>query len=794
MRNFKVLLGILFIIVFASKGFAELDFLNSMEKKLISYNYVGVTYNGSSMLVWGNTGEVLRSVDKGKNWERIIITNDWNYYIVGIDSIGGKYVGVLNQKYGIFSTDNGKTWQLVDIGEQELIYKIFRYKNNLYYMTKSKFKAYDENFNLVKEINYTIDTNYYEFVVTNNTIIYPSGNGKIKLINVENSQETALDLKAANLCDECALPTNFLTDENYFCFLLGKNYFRYNFSTKSFYLFARTMATARTAFALWKGNLYQVVTRYFSGLDSLFFYQLSLDINSIKRVNNGGFDRRLIGSEFTGLRFVNDNLVIGVGNKKLICVSSNGGATWSVVSFVNMSVVQGNLFIFDTLNLRVVDSFHNFYYTTNGGITWLPTRQFPNKILGKFSPILGEKFHYFFDPQNGISVFSKSLTPDSNIIYTSDKGETLHLAYSNEFNYLGDTYYTLPKGEKLIVFTINQMATYGIWFIVWEVNKNLEFKKQSYSPYRQISYPVVLNEQIIAPSVSLPAGQTFGDPLYWIIKSTDWGFTWDSILIGRAYDSIYPPQSTVGTRSFSKGAWGFDNNFYTTFEYYYQKDSSSPLSSNILLYHFDLLTNEITFIDTIEKAFQPNTMFKLQNKYYLLNYRFALPKPMFKLNVFYEPKKFQVIDLSNERFFPTSFVRSSLNPTLVSINIWDTLRPLSSFVYLIKDNSYSDVEDSHLDVRYYTTHFYATEPYPLPARSIVKSKLYWDGSFDLRQAIDGVYDVMGNKVEGKERITLKDIGKATAELVWECSGVPAGVYFIVIRHNGRADTIPVIVE
>ncbi len=82
----------------------------------------------------------------------------------------------------------------------------------------------------------------------------------------------------------------------------------------------------------------------------------------------------------------------------------------------------------------------------------------------------------------------------------------------------------------------------------------------------------------------------------------------------------------------------------------------------------------------------------------------------------------------------------------------------------------------------------------MPARSIVKSKIYWDGSFDLYQAIDGVYDVMGNKVEGKERITLKDIGKATTELAWECSRIPAGVYFIVVRHNGRADTIPIIVE
>jgi len=122
----------------------------------------------------------------------------------------------------------------------------------------------------------------------------------------------------------------------------------------------------------------------------------------------------------------------------------------------------------------------------------------------------------------------------------------------------------------------------------------------------------------------------------------------------------------------------------------------------------------------------------------------------------------------------------------------DSLRPFNYYKITLKKDTTTSVEE--LDVRYYTTHFYAMEPYPLPAHNIVKSKLYWDGSFDLYQAIDGVYDTMGNKIEGKQRISLKDLGKATAEMVWECSGVPSGIYFIVVRHSGRADTIPVIVE
>ncbi|MFN3305963.1 MAG: hypothetical protein ACK42Z_02115 [Candidatus Kapaibacteriota bacterium] len=788
MKAFKTLLGILFIVSFFSECFAKLDLFENLEKKLILYNYVGVASNGSSILVWGNTGEVLRSIDGGKNWERTVISNDWNYYIVGIETIGKKYIGVLNQNYGILSTDDGESWKLINIGEDELIYKIFRYRNNLYYMTKNKFKAFDENFNLVKEFNYTIDTNYYEFVVTNNTIVYPNSNGEIKLINIENSQETTLDLKSANLCDTCFLPTNFLADENDFYFLHDKNYFRYRFLTESFSLFARTMKATRTAFTLWNGTLYQIVGIYLSGLDSLYFYRLSLNR---EKVNTSSFDRRVIGSEFTSLKFITDSLIIGVGKNKLVCLSTNGGKTWSVISFVNMMVNPGNLFVFDTLNLRVVDYYHNFYYTTNGGITWLPTRWFPKKVLGVYNPYLAKKFYYFFDPLNGISVYSKSLTPDSNIIYTTDGGETINLGYNSSFNYLEDIYFTLPNGDKLLVFTNNAMVSYGIWFIVWEVDKNFNFSKKDYSPYRQIYYPVVSNNQIIAPSISQPPGKTFGDPLYWIIKSSDWGLTWDSILVN-TFDSSYLPQSYGNP--ISDGAWSLDGNVYVTFDYYYRKDSSSPPTPFTLLYHFDPLTNELSLLDSIGSGFRPIAMFKLQNKYYLLKNRFAFPRPIFKLNVFNEPKTVREVDLSSERIFPTGFVRSTVDPNLVVANIWDTLRFGSGFVYLMKDNSYSSVEDAQLDVRYYTTHFYATQPYPLPARSVVKSKIYTDGSFNLWEAIDGVYDVMGNKLEGKERISIQELGKASALLTWECSGVPTGVYFIVVRHNFRAELIPVVVE
>ncbi|MGC8958146.1 MAG: hypothetical protein ACP5LT_10060, partial [Candidatus Kapaibacteriota bacterium] len=83
----------------------------------------------------------------------------------------------------------------------------------------------------------------------------------------------------------------------------------------------------------------------------------------------------------------------------------------------------------------------------------------------------------------------------------------------------------------------------------------------------------------------------------------------------------------------------------------------------------------------------------------------------------------------------------------------DSLRPFNYYKITLKKETPSLVE-KEVEKRYYTTKFWASEPYPLPASVRVKSRVAWDGSFDLREAIEGVYDSMGRKVEGKERIQV----------------------------------------
>jgi hypothetical protein len=756
---------------------------DGFESKPISYDLTGIASSGTSILLWGNVGEIMRSTDLGNSWHRVNVSSKIIDYPIGIEYVKNKYIGVLSNGSGIISMDDGKTWQIININETERIFKMLSYQDKIFYMTPSEFKIYDDNFQLIKAIPYQIDTNRYEFVVANNYVIYPIGNGKIGMINVSNQQTTVLKLDSLNICQDCTLPTNFLADNDYFYFILLDSFYRYSFQTGKISSFAKPSTQKNTSFVLNNGSIYQIFSKNLGDNDSLYFHQLISGGTSGTRINATGFDRRVRNSVFKGLKFINNNIIIGVGTNKLICKSTDGGTNWKIISVFNPTppLNNGNLYIFDTLNVRFIDNYFNYYYTTNGGITWLSTKKYPEGMFSVFSS--STRFHYFFNYDTAISVVSKQFSPHQNICFTFDRGENLSTIRDTAFDYLRDEYWTLPFNGKLLVFTNNGLVTYGTWFIVWDFYKDLKIVKDTFKLYRQIFYPFLIGNQIIAFSVANPPKELLKNKSFWIIKSSDGGLTWDSLPI---LQNFWFLPDTVDFK-LMKG-WEVKDNIYYWFSF---SSTSGPHLES--LYKFDPNTNTLNLIDSTTDIFQPQNMFEIKDKFYL-----NLLKPVFKgseiyyfdrLYIFDSPTSFQVVDLAADRIKPRYFVRSLVNPNLFVVSFFDTLSQ-SVFMLLMNDKGASSVEEQkvlHKQIE-------LSEPYPQPAKVMVKARVAWDGSFDLREAIDGVYDTMGRKVEGKERIRVDTRSTTSGELEWECSGVPAGIYFILIRWRGGSETVPVVVE
>jgi photosystem II stability/assembly factor-like uncharacterized protein len=67
-------------------------------------NYIGVAYNGYSILAYGKNGRILLSTDGGINWKESQIADTLN--IVSIGNLNNRYFALSSNGYVFESNDN----------------------------------------------------------------------------------------------------------------------------------------------------------------------------------------------------------------------------------------------------------------------------------------------------------------------------------------------------------------------------------------------------------------------------------------------------------------------------------------------------------------------------------------------------------------------------------------------------------------------------------------------------------------------------------------------------------------
>ena len=104
------------IVIFAFTAFSFIQandsFWDNFNITRISTNFNGSAYNGSSILVYGDGGIILKSTTGGSKWEQINLNDSIN--IIDMVNINSNFFGVSNRKYIIFSNDNATTWNYKD--------------------------------------------------------------------------------------------------------------------------------------------------------------------------------------------------------------------------------------------------------------------------------------------------------------------------------------------------------------------------------------------------------------------------------------------------------------------------------------------------------------------------------------------------------------------------------------------------------------------------------------------------------------------------------------------------------
>ncbi len=92
------------------------------------------------------------------------------------------------------------------------------------------------------------------------------------------------------------------------------------------------------------------------------------------------------------------------------------------------------------------------------------------------------------------------------------------------------------------------------------------------------------------------------------------------------------------------------------------------------------------------------------------------------------------------------------------------------------------------------TYIYTTPPYPNPTISEVTAKFYWDSRIDIDNSEIAVFAITGNKVSGKESLTLEKLNEWSGNIKWNCVGQPKGTYLIKIQHGNNTKTVKVVVN
>jgi len=90
-------------------------------------------------------------------------------------------------------------------------------------------------------------------------------------------------------------------------------------------------------------------------------------------------------------------------------------------------------------------------------------------------------------------------------------------------------------------------------------------------------------------------------------------------------------------------------------------------------------------------------------------------------------------------------------------------------------------------------YLYAFPPYPTPGNSQISFHLYWGLLDDIENDEINVYNILGEKVAGKDKFSISKNSLYDGYITWDCSDVSLGTYLIQIKNWNYSIIVKAIV-
>ncbi len=746
----------------------------------VSSDFKGSIYDGKALLVYGTGGVILRSTDLGKQWEQINLDDRFN--IIGMELIDGILFGLTNLNYLIKSENNGQSWRAFELEPYHRFKHLSSHNKRLICMTDTKIIIYSTNLAKIHEYNLQTDTNHYEFTISDNTLYYPAGKGKIRSINLSNHQERLIDMKSAGFCTDCELPRNL--------FSLGKSIY-FNLDNRLYSYDGSKFKTALYALAYGKycvnnNDIYQIynVFNKSANLDSLYFIKANLETGFFHHIKIRENDRYITNLKINNVRFIDENTVIAVGANKLIYMSHDKGVNWKLVSV--MPFLYNENVRFDNTNAGNITSYGKFYRTNNSGITWLPQRTYDSRYTqGGFQYVWGSSgLCFFYDKDNGYSWSTKLYSVKENMIYTRDNCETTNIK-EMKFKYLTSEPLLHLNFENEMLLLLSGGYRYNRYTIFFILNLEPEEKSRSVLDSSHVKFIAKYKDnKLIGVAVKYSEPDTnqavFFKNSYLYLFETDKNMT--------SFNEITKIDISIEKSYLDRYSIVDDDLFIMKA---YDENQSKHLS---ILYRLNLSTLKLDTIYTYDTnyLYSFSNMTKINNTYYYSFYEWNKTDHLTYLiaNEDFKNKPTEWYDVTPKERYSTVRINLYQN-NLYQITAYDSLVG-HGVVWFNKTDPGTSVAETNTETS--DLPLYLSRPYPLPAREFVQVKLFWDKSQSIEKAIFTVSNLLGELVSSAHQFILNEINDYSAELIWRPPNLPPGIYFITIRVGQSTKTIPIVIS
>ncbi len=777
----------LFVFFLTLNVFARNDLLENFEYYRVYTNYNGSAYNGSSILVYGEGGVLVRTIDGGETWTQINLNDTFN--ITSAVNLGGDYFATTKTNRLIKSTDDGVNWKEYKLGEEIKTLRVAVYENSVYCLTDKSVIKLSRNLENLK--NFLLESVSLEsdLSVNDDYLVYAAGEGKLGVINLKTENETVLNMRDLGLCENCAVPYDLYNIEGKIYFCQNHDLYRYDINKDNSELIFHPIKSGNYAYS--NGEIYELYNVFFThlNLDSMYFVKIDEKTKTATSIKASGNDRYISELEFRDVSFISKDTVVAVGADKLIYFSYDGGQTWNLKSHFNCRTEHGDIVRFDKFKASRISDHAKFVKTTDGGTTWLPQKNyepiFANRHFGDF---LNYGTTYFKNSQLGFQfrVIVASTGKDTNFAYTSDGCETVKLKCSDGLSgYLDkDALFAITSLDTIMfIFPGLVPKTFYNYTIIYKLDESLDEVNRTVLDSAHIIFMDKFEDgALYAVTVNLKSprsedGSKIYDNRYCsLLKSNDNGYSWRKELdFWKGYQYKPQPLKSVGNNIFLSI---FNNEEDTFFRHLYKLNVKTKNIEKIYsreAYYFAF--NGVCEID--DKIYLIGRYFNEDNNY--------TDELLVNEDIKNNPTEWEALE-PHDRY--GIFVLFAKNDSLITIHSYDSLMQ-SQVVWFAKVKKGTSVND--ISVNSMNT-LYMSSPYPLPAKEKVKVRIWWDRRYNIKEADITVSNILGESVATDNQFTVNNINSYSGVLIWNFKDLGPGVYFITIKLREFVRSVPVIVS